>query len=84
MNIAIQDGKHTAVTLRLIADQVGNGIADGTVQLADHDFGFRGRPRRCGFDKSLASTHDNSFSSYAFFAHVGNSFEDVSWDAMVK
>jgi hypothetical protein len=53
LNIAAQDGEGPGMTLDLIADQVRQGVADRSVQLADDDLGLGTQMILRAFDQCL-------------------------------
>ncbi len=54
LDIAAQDGEDPGMTLDLVADQVRQGLADRTVQLADDDLGLGTQMILRAFDQCLS------------------------------
>ncbi len=54
LDIAAQDGEGPGMTLDLVADQVRQGLADRTVQLADDDLGLGTQMILRAFDQCLS------------------------------
>ena len=59
LHVAIQDREDLGMPLHLVADQVGDGIADWAVQFANHHLRLRSRPGRLGLDQRLARAEHN-------------------------
>jgi len=60
LHIAVEDGEDAAMSFDLIADEVGERVADGAIEFADDDFGLGGRPCVICFDEGFAGAHDDA------------------------
>jgi hypothetical protein len=71
LHVAVEDGEDLGVPLDLIAEEGGEGRADGAVQLADDDLGLGTEVIECALDERFAGAQDDAFGH-------GFSFRDVA------
>ena len=60
LNITIQDGEHSRVSLGLVTNQVGNRVADRPIKLANDDFRFCSRVGGLRLDECFTGFHDDA------------------------
>ena len=59
LDVAVEDGEDPGVPLDLVADQVGQGVPDRPVELADDDLGLGGQVVLGPLDQRLARPQDD-------------------------
>jgi len=78
LDVRVEDREHPGVALGLVTEQVGDRVADGTVEFADHDLRLRRAPGLVGLHQRLAGPQQDSSAGtlalalrLAFLRHRG-------------
>ena len=77
LHIAVEDCKNFGMAFDLIADQLGNCVADWAIELTEYNFRLGSGPSGFRFHECFASTHNDTSSrfrfsgGFLFFSHSG-------------